>query len=124
MFQVTVDPDRNRLYVTVEGHLEPPERQAVAKAFREALDQLRPGFDIIDDIARLHPTDQEGLRELVRLQSAATIKGVRTVVRIVRIPLSRLQFERMAQETGWVFETAATREEADARLDALGPAPD
>jgi len=37
--------------------------------------------------------------------------------------LSRLQLQRIAKETGWVFETAASIEEADARLDALGPAP-
>ena len=121
MFKVTAVPEKNRLYLTLGGHLEAPERLEVAKAFRSAMGDLQPGFDIIDDLTSLLPTDTEGLRELVRLQSAAKIKGVRTVIRIQKIPLTRVQFERMARETGWAFETAASVEEADTRLDALGP---
>ena len=88
-----------------------------------AIAQLHHGFDIVHDMSGLHPTDAAGLKELVRVQAAAKVKGLRSVIRIVRIPLSRMQFERMAKETGWTFETAGTLEEADARLDALGPAP-
>lgn len=122
MFQMTVNPEKNRLYVTLGGHLEPSERQEAAKAFIAAINKLQPGFDIVHDMTGLHPTDPEGLKELVRIQAAAKIKGVRKVVRVVKIPLVRLQFERVALETGWEFETTATIQEADERLDALGPA--
>jgi hypothetical protein len=124
MFKITANPEKNRLYVTLEGHLEPSERKEVAKAFMAAISELRSGFDIVHDMTGLHPTDPEGLKELVRSQAAAKIKGVRTVIRVVKIPLVRLQFERVARETGWVYETAATLQEADERLDALGPAPE
>ena len=124
MFQITVNPEKNRLYVTLEGHLDPSERKEAAKAFVAAISGLRPGFDIVHDMTGLHPTDSEGLKELVRIQAAAKIKGVRKVIRVVKIPLVRLQFERVALETGWAFETAATLQEADERLDALGPAPE
>jgi hypothetical protein len=87
------------------------------------INQLQPGFDIVHDMTGLHPTDADGLKDLVRIQAAAKIKGVRSVIRIVKIPLVRFQFERVALETGWAFETAGTLQEADARLDALGPAP-
>ena len=123
MFQVTPSPEKNRLYISLEGHLEPAERKQVAKAVVAAIAQLHHGFDIVHDMSGLHPTDAAGLKELVRVQAAAKVKGLRSVIRIVRIPLSRMQFERMAKETGWTFETAGTLEEADARLDALGPAP-
>jgi len=123
MFEVTADPEKNRLYVTLRGHLEPPERKEAAKAVVAAIGQLHSGFDIVHDLAGLHPTDPDGLRELVRVQSAAKIKGLRSVVRVVRIPLARLQLERMARETGWTFTTVDSREEADCQLDALGPAP-
>ena len=122
MFQVTANPEKNRLYVTLEGHLEASERKEAAKAFLAAIGELRPGFDIVHDMTGLHPTDPEGLKELVRIQAAAKVKGVRTVIRVVKIPLVRLQFERVARETGWAFETATTIQEAEARLDALGPA--
>jgi len=123
MFQVTANPEKNRLYVTLEGHLEPSERDAAGKAFMAAIGELRHGFDIVHDMSGLHPTDADGLNYLVRIQTAAKLKGLRTVLRIERIPLSRLQLQRIAKETGWAFESAVSIEEADARLDALGPAP-
>lgn len=123
MFKVTAVPEKNRLYVTLEGHLEPSERKEAAKAFLAAIGELRPGFDIVHDMTGLHPTDPDGLKELVRIQAAAKVKGVRKVIRVVKIPLVRIQFERVALETGWAFETAETIQEADERLDALGPAP-
>jgi len=123
MFQVTASPEKNRLYLVLEGHLEPEERRQAAKAVVAGIAQLHPGFDIVHDLTGLHPTDTQGLKELVRVQGVAKVKGLRTVVRVTRIPLTRIQFERMAQETGWSFEVAATLAEADARLDALGPAP-
>ena len=123
MFRVDANPEKNRLYLTLEGHMEASERREAAKAFMAAIGQLHHGFDIVHDMSGLHPTDAEGLKDLVRAQASARIKGLRSVVRIVKIPLTRLQFERIAEETGWPFETARTLEEADAMLDALGPAP-
>jgi hypothetical protein len=122
MFQVTANPEKNRLYVTLEGHLEPPERVEAGKAFMAAIGQLQPGFDIVDDLTGLRPTDSEGLKDLRRLLAAAKIKGVRSVIRIVRIPLSRIQVERVSDEVGLESETAASLQEADERLDAMGPA--
>jgi len=122
MFQVTANPDKMRLYVTMSGHLEPAERREVAKAVMAGMKELGPGFDIVHDMTGLLPTDPEGLKELVRIQAAAKIMGVRLVVRIVKIPLVRRQFERVAQETGWTFELAGSLEEADARLDQLAAA--
>jgi hypothetical protein len=123
LFQVIANPEKNRLYVTLGGHLDAPERQEAAKAFMAAVKQLEPGFDIVHDMTELRPTDPDGLKDLMRIQTAAKLKGVRSVIRIVRIPLSRIQFERLAAETGWTFETAASVQEADQRLDALGPTP-
>jgi len=122
MFQVTANPEKNRLYVTLEGHLEPLERAEAGKAFMAAISQLQPGFDIVNDLSGLHPTDTEGLNDLRRFQAAAKIKGVRCVIRIAKIPLSRLQVERISGEVGLESETAASLQEADERLDAMGPA--
>jgi hypothetical protein len=119
MFQVTVNPEKNRLYVTLEGHLEPEERMEAAEAVMSAIGELQPGFDIVHDLTGLHPTDAEGLKELARFQTVAKIRGLRSVVRIVKIPVSRLQLERTSQETGWAFETVTTLEEAEEWLDAL-----
>jgi anti-anti-sigma regulatory factor len=126
MFQVNVNTEKNRLYVTLAGHLSAEERMGAAKAFMAAIGELQPGFDIINDMSGLHPTDAEGLKILVRTQAAARIKGVRSVIRVIRIPLSHLQLKRISLETDWEFKTATSLEEADALLDALGvvPAPE
>jgi len=123
MFQIIANPEKNRLYVTLAGHLSADERMEAAKAFMAGVNGLQPGFDIVHDMTGLHPTDSEGLKLLVRLQAAAKIKGLRSVMRVARIPLSRMQLERISKETGWVFEMASSLEEADERLDDLGPAP-
>ena len=51
MFQVTANPEKNRLYITLEGHLGPEERLVAGKAFMSAIRELQPGFDIIHDMA-------------------------------------------------------------------------
>jgi hypothetical protein len=119
MFQVTTDLEKNRLYVTLGGHLSQGERMEAANAFIIALRTLQPAFDILTDMSTLHPTDGEGLKELGRLQAAAKLRGVRHVVRVVKIPLSRQQLGRAADESDWAFETVSTLEEAEALLDAL-----
>ena len=119
MFNIHSDPEKNRLYITLAGHLESSERQQAAKVYLAALKELRPGFDIINDLTALHPTDKDGIQELIRLQSATRIKGLRTVIRVARIPITRRQLERVAEETGWTYETAETVAEAEARLDQL-----
>ena len=124
MFEVTVNTDKNRLYVTLQGHLEANERAEVVNAFIAAIRRLRPGFDIINDMSGLAPTEADGLKDLARVQATAMLRGVRKVIRVVRIPLSRIQLDRQARELGWAYETADSVAEAEARLDALGPADD
>jgi len=122
MFEVSVDIEKNRLYVTLSGHVEATERAEVVNAFIGAVRKLQPGFDIINDMSALHPTESDGLKDLARVQATAKLRGVRKVIRIVKIPLSRIQLDRLAQETGWEYEIASSLEEAEAMLDALGPA--
>jgi len=124
MFQVTADTDKNRLYVTLQGHLEANERAEVVNAFIGAIRKLQPGFDIINDMSALAPTEADGLKDLARVQATAMLRGVRKVIRVVRIPLSRIQLDRLAKETGWAYEVADSVAEAEAILDALGPAED
>ena len=116
MFKVEANPQKNRLYVTLEGHLDATERNRVMEEFLSKVRELKPGFDVVHDMSRLHPTDDEGLHDLIRVQAALKVKGLRAVVRIVKIPLVRLQFERAARENGWAFETVETLAEAEAKL--------
>ena len=47
------------------------------------------------------------------------MKGVGPVIRVVKIPLSRIQLERISEAAGSEAEHAESVEEADRRLDDL-----
>jgi hypothetical protein len=81
--------------------------------------KLDQRFDIVTDISGLHATDQEGFKDLLRAKSALKLKGVGNIIRVVRIPVSRIQVERVTKEAGYEAESVHSIEEADRRLDAL-----
>lgn len=119
MFQVRSDTGRNRLYITLAGHMDGTERQAAMKAMMAEAAKLAPGFGVVTDISGLYPSDQEGFKDFLRAKSGLRMKGVGPIVRVVKIPLSRLQVERISEEAGYEAESVGSVEEADRRLDVL-----
>ena len=119
MFAVASDPDRNRLYITISGHLEGPERQAAMKALIAETSNLTEGFGVVSDISALHATNEEGFKDLLRVKASLKLKGAGPIIRVVKIPLSRIQFERVTEAAGYRAEEANSIEEADRRLDEL-----
>jgi hypothetical protein len=119
MFAVRSDPGRNRLYLTMAGHLGAEERQAVIKLLMAEAAHLEPGFDIVSDISALHPTDEAGFKDLLRAKAALKLRGSGRVVRVVKIPLSRIQFTRVSEAAGFDADCVDSVEEADRLLDEL-----
>jgi len=119
VFSVASDPDRNRLYITLAGHLDGPERQAAMKALIAETAKLSEGFGVVSDISALHATNEEGFKDLLRVKASLKLKGAGPIVRVVKIPLSRMQFERVTEAAGYRAEEANSIEEADRRLDEL-----
>jgi hypothetical protein len=119
MFCVTSDSARNRLYITLAGHLEGPERQAAIKAIMAEAARLAPGFGVITDISALYASDQDGFKDLLRAKSSLKLKGVGPILRIVKLPISRMQVERVTEQGGYSSECFDSLEEADLRLDEL-----
>ena len=101
MFTVRSDLDRNRLYITLVGHLEGPERQEATKALMAEAAKLAPGFDVVSDISALHATNEDGFRDLLRAKAALKLKGAGHVIRVVKIPLSRIQLARVSEAAGY-----------------------
>ena len=113
MIQVTSDPEKNLLILTLAGHIEPGEaRNAVAELLPGEVARLQPGFDLINDMRDLHPTDLQGLQMLHRAQAWLQERRVGRVVRVTRLPITTLQFERVSRETGLQTIRAFTLEEA------------
>lgn len=123
MFEVTSDAGKNRLYITLAGHLDGAERQTAIKTILVEAAKLAPGFDVVSDISELHASDQEGFKDFLRAKSALKLKGVGSVIRVVKIPLSRIQVARISEEAGYEAEQVDSREEADRRLDTLRGSP-
>jgi hypothetical protein len=123
MFEVHSDPDRNRLYLTLAGRLDSAERQAVIKAILTEAGKLSEGFGVVSDISGLFASDQEGFKDFLRAKSGLKLKGAGLVVRVVKIPLSRIQAERISTEAGFEAVEVSSLEEADRWLDAAGEAP-
>jgi hypothetical protein len=119
MFTVTSNTDRNRLYITLAGHMEGPERQEALRAILAAAAGLAPGFGVVSDIASLHPSNEEGFRDLLRVKAALKLKGAGPIVRVVKIALSRIQIERISEASGYHAEHVGSLEEADQYLDAM-----
>jgi len=117
MFTVRSDLDRNRLYITLVGHLEGPERQEATKALMAEAAKLAPGFDVVSDISALHATNEDGFRDLLRAKAALKLKGAGHVIRVVKIPLSRIQLARVSEAAGYHTDQVNSLEEADRVLD-------
>ncbi len=118
MFTVTSNPERNRLYITLTGHMEGPERQEAMRAVLAEAGKLTHGFGVVSDISALHPTNEEGFKDLLRVKAALKLKGAGPIIRVVKILLSRAQFERISTAAGYHEEYVDSIEEADRRLNA------
>ena len=123
MFEVHADPDRNRLYITLAGRLDSTERQGAIKAILTEAGKLTQGFGVVSDISELHASDQEGFKDFLRAKSGLKLKGAGPVVRVVKIPLSRIQVERISIEAGYEAAQVSRLEEADRWLDSAGATP-
>ena len=119
MFSVRSDPARNRLYITLSGYLEGPERQAAMKALLAEALKLTEGFDLVTDISTLHASNEAGFKDFLRAKSGLRMKGVGQVIRVVKIVLSRLQVARITEAAGYESEYVDSLEAADRRLDEL-----
>ena len=119
MFSVRSDPARNRLYITLSGYLEGPERQAAMKALLAEAVKLTEGFDLVTDISTLHASNEAGFQDFLRAKSGLRMKGVGQVIRVVKIVLSRLQVARITEAAGYESEYVDSLEAADRRLDEL-----
>jgi len=118
MFSVTAQVEKNRLYITLSGHLDDSEQKEASLAIIGEAGKLKPGFDLISDVSRLRPTDDAGLKQLARVQEFLRDHGLRRAIRVTGIVLTEIQMERTGREVGYISLNAASLEEAERILDA------
>jgi len=117
MFQVHVDEELNRLYVTI-GDLQQSEPEYLKAAILEALPKLKPGWSCINDISEALTDNPENLAVLAEVMQAASTAGIGKVVRVVgKAKFMPTLFAKFSQREGaYSALTAATVQEAEELL--------
>ncbi|MFC1925467.1 hypothetical protein ACFLW2_02085 [Chloroflexota bacterium] len=115
--EIRADVARNRLYVIVQGFLTSAENtESVDKILLE-LKRLRPGFEMITDMATMKVATEEGVEVFNRAHGAIKAMGKKRNIIVVKDPLVRMQIERTSRESGKVAEFASSVEEAERILE-------
>jgi hypothetical protein len=118
MYTVKMDPLRNRLYVTMSGHMLPREMKDCTDRTISAARKLKPGYDVITDISRCQVLTHETLAEVKRAQEylARFSAGHSLRVRGGAI-LTSIQFANAGKSMSYLPCTVATIADAERYLD-------
>jgi hypothetical protein len=122
MHQVRVDIEKNRLYIILGGTPTDEEARQTVREVMDAVDKLKSGFDVINDVSALQPLTPEGSEQIIRAQQYIQKAGVRRVVRVVgKLEIIKMQFRRTAMRAGYTSGTdaniATSIEQAERMLD-------
>lgn len=112
MHEVEVNTDLNRIYLHLKGYLQEEEIVEAANKVKQGIDQMKPGFDIINDISEFSPATQRGREIIKETQVYALQNKVSRVVRVVGNVIGQIQFERSSKEAGYTAITVRSLEEA------------
>lgn len=119
MLEIRVHPGKNRLYLSMHGDVTKEDLILGQPRFAEALERLRPGFDIVNDVSGLISLDPLAEQIFTVATESVRAVGMRRVVRVVgRSVEAAALFERMNRKIGFGSALLAySLEEADRVLD-------
>lgn len=117
LFVVKVEKDKNRLYLQLEGFLKDDQLTEAARQVKEGVDQLKPNFDVINDISGFSPATPKGREIIMDVQKYTLQKKVNRVVRIVGTTIGKIQFERSSKQAGYTAISVRSMQEAVDVLD-------
>lgn len=122
MKKVQINPDegKNMLRIVLSGFFNDEEARQIFEKVKLAIDQLKPGFDAINDIRNFRPTTPKGAEIMGQAQQHAAEKGLRRVVRIVNTDeydVGTMQFERTGRKFDIQVHKVFSVEEAEKLLE-------
>ncbi len=119
MYDIRTDSKKNRLYLTITDELNGVEAALAAEEVIQAIEDLTPGFTVIDNLSEALPISADATKHIKRAQLAIAEKGVKKVVRVVSNIVGAMQMKRIQHETGVTYEVIQTTslEEAERLLD-------
>jgi len=116
MYEVRANTVKNRLYLTLDGKMDEDEANEAATEATAAVEELDPGFDIVNDMSGFQPVSQEAAERIGEAKEIMEVNDVGTVVRVVGdSSIGKMQFDRVG-ETDYETMTAESVEEAESKL--------
>jgi hypothetical protein len=118
-YEVRSDPDRNLLYVRLEGYFGDDEAVQVADRVIAEVGRLRAGFEAITDIRHYKPGSPKMVEQMMRTQLVYKSKAIRRVIRIVgENVVAKMQLQRTGKEVGLEMAYVTSLAEAEILLRA------
>lgn len=111
MFKTSIDREKNRLTIKLEGFLGAEEAAEAADKVIEEAGTLRPNFDVISDISDFKPGNEQVQAQIMRAQKGVADKGARRVVRVTGNVIGKLQFKRVHQQAHVNYEVIEVNSE-------------
>jgi hypothetical protein len=98
-WNVDIDESKNRLYLSLEGHLTVDEVEAAADAVIEAAERLDEGFDEVSDLRGFEPADPAAMDHIKRGKRGIAENGIAAVCRVVSDSTTgQMQFDRAGED--------------------------
>lgn len=120
MYDISADQRENRLFIDLEGRMDAEKIDEAAEVSVEEAEQLREGFDIVNDLSGFKPPSPEAAQPIKRAQKQLKEMGVDRVVRVTDEETNQVvvnAFERRSRDVGYSGETADSVAEAEQMLD-------
>ncbi len=83
MYRIKKDINKNRLYLTISGIVSITEAKKIKDELEKEVEDMRPNFDLINDISRFIHGQEEAGSVLSEIMKFLISKNVNRVVRVV-----------------------------------------
>ena len=118
MHEIRTDRTKNRLYITLGGFSSTDQIDQTVREVKEAVTQLKTGFDVITDVSGYKPALPEIAQAIQQMQVFLRQSGMRRVVRVTGPSvITTMQFNRLGKASGYQAEAVASVEEAEELLE-------
>jgi len=119
MHEARTDQSKNQLYITLGGFSSVDQVGQTVQEVKQAVQNLKPGFDVITDVSTYRPARPEVATAIQQMQLFLRQAGMRRVVRVLSSSaIASMQFSRLGKEAGYEAEHAASVAEAEKLLES------
>lgn len=119
-YDLRVDPDKNRAYLTIKGYWRNVDQvSGYLTHWKEALTKLNSNFTLLTDASQMktHPADVKNLHN--EAQKFIIKAGVKQVAEVQSNVIAHAQLDAVSSQSKMPKKNFSSREEAEAFLDSI-----